>query len=70
MEESSFLHKMQSVRSKKVQIDNAFACRTPCSYTGTARFCVFSFVSMINFGIVYRPLQTQLIYFGVVAAPK
>lgn len=25
---------------------------------------------MISFGIVYRCLQTQLIYFGVVVAPK
>lgn len=70
MEESSFLHEMQSVRSKKVQTDNAFACRTPCSYTGTAVLYIFLSVSMISLGIVYRLLQTQLIYFGVIVAPE
>lgn len=44
MEQSSFLHKKQSVRNKKVQINTAFACRTLRSYTGTAVFSVFSFL--------------------------
>lgn len=70
MEQSSFLRKKQSVRSKKVQIDNAFACRTLCSHTGTAKFCVFFFVSTNSFGSAHRPLQTQLICFGEVVAQK
>lgn len=40
-------YKKQSVTSKKVQIDNAFACRTLCSYTDTAMFCIFSFLLVL-----------------------
>lgn len=44
MEESTFLYKMQSVKSKKAQINNASTCRTLCSYADTAMLCVFSFL--------------------------
>lgn len=75
MEQSSFLRKKRSVRSKKVQIDNAFACRTLCSYTGTAMFCGFSFllvriVLAVHIDRAHRPLQTQLICFGKAGAQK
>jgi len=71
VEQSSFLHKKQSVRTKKVQIDTAFGMQsTVLIHRHSYVLYLFLSVSMISSGIVYRPLHTQLIYFGMVVALK
>lgn len=42
----------------------------PYAHTQTQLCFVIFFSVSISFGIVYRPLQAQLIYFGVVVSLK